>query len=102
MVASCALSASSVRIPYARHRAFELNGERRIYFMATPPDRDSMLIWRKSRASGADSGCVEVATKTSSVLVRDSRDRFGTRLAFSPPQWQLFVRLIKDGRIAPS
>jgi hypothetical protein len=66
--------------------------------MATPPDRDSMLIWRKSRASAGNSECVEVALSNSSVLVRDSRDRFGTRLAFSPAQWQLFVRLIKDGR----
>jgi hypothetical protein len=64
--------------------------------MATPPDRDSMLFWRKSRASGADSGCVEVATQESSVLVRDSRNRSGTRLAFSSGQWQLFVRLIKN------
>jgi hypothetical protein len=64
--------------------------------MATPPDRNSMLFWRKSRASGADSGCVEVATQEFSVLVRDSRDRCGTRLAFSAGQWQLFVRRIKN------
>jgi hypothetical protein len=66
--------------------------------MATPLDRDAMLIWRKSRASGADGGCVEVTTQKPFVLVRDSRDRFGTRLSFSPAQWQLFVRLVKDGK----
>jgi hypothetical protein len=64
--------------------------------MATPPDRDSMLFWRKSRASGADGGCVEVAMRDSSVLVRDSRNRSGARLAFSAGQWQLFVRRIKN------
>jgi hypothetical protein len=66
--------------------------------MATPRDRDSMLIWRKSRASGGSGECVEVALSNSSVLVRDSSDRSGARLTFSPAHWRLFVRLLKEGR----
>jgi hypothetical protein len=70
--------------------------------MATPPDRDSILIWQKSRASADGGNCVEVARSKSSVLVRDSSARSGAILAFSPAQWRLFVRLIKNGKIAPS
>jgi hypothetical protein len=65
--------------------------------MTTQPNRESTLVWRKSRASGADSGCVEVAAAESSVLVRDSRDRLGTRLTFSLAQWRGFVRRVNDG-----
>jgi hypothetical protein len=32
----------------------------------------------------------------SSVLVRDSRDHLGARLAFGPAQWRQFVHRIKD------
>ena len=67
--------------------------------MATWPNRDSTLVWRKSRRSGASSGCVEVALTNSSVLVRDSRDRLGIRLAFGPAQWRRFVRRVKDGKV---
>jgi hypothetical protein len=67
--------------------------------MASQPNRDSTLVWRKSRVSGADSGCVEVASRHSSVLVRDSRDRSGTRLAFGAAQWRGFVSRIKSAKI---
>jgi hypothetical protein len=67
--------------------------------MTTQPNRESTLVWRKSRASGANGGCVEVAALESSVLVRDSRDRLGTRLTFTPAQWRGFVRSVKDGNI---
>jgi hypothetical protein len=69
--------------------------------MASGPNRQSTLLWRKSRASGGDGGCVEVAATDASVLVRDSRDRLGTRLAFDPARWRAFVRRIKDGKITP-
>jgi Domain of unknown function (DUF397) len=66
--------------------------------MATRPNQDPTLVWRKSRASGADHGCLEVAVSKSSVLIRDSHDRVGTRLSFSPDQWRAFVSLVK-GRV---
>lgn len=70
--------------------------------MASEPNRHSTLLWRKSSASGADGGCLEVAATDASVLVRDSRDRLGARLAFDPARWRTFIRSIKDGKIAPS
>jgi Domain of unknown function (DUF397) len=63
--------------------------------MAAQPNQYSTLIWRKSSASGADSGCVEVAKWELSVLVRDSRDRSGSVLAFTPTQWRGLMHWIK-------
>jgi hypothetical protein len=65
--------------------------------MAIRPNRDSTPIWRKSRASGADTGCVEVANWESAVLVRDSRAQPGAVLRFSPDQWRGFIGRVKTG-----
>ncbi|WP_431896417.1 DUF397 domain-containing protein [Micromonospora haikouensis] len=53
--------------------------------------------WRKSTRSGNNGGnCVEVADNLPGVvLVRDTKDRDGGTLAFSPAQWQGFVGLAK-------
>jgi len=64
--------------------------------MATQPNRDSTLIWRKSRLSGESGGCVEVAEQESSVLVRDSQNRSGAILQFTSAQWRGFVRRLKN------
>ena len=68
--------------------------------MASGPNRHSTLLWRKSHLSGESGGCVEVAATGTSVLVRDSRDRLGARLAFEPAYWRTFIRRVKDGKIA--
>ncbi|WP_380280859.1 DUF397 domain-containing protein [Kitasatospora purpeofusca] len=48
--------------------------------------------WHKSSHSSGDGGeCVEVAETTSAVLVRDSKDKSGPHLAFSPAAWQSFL-----------
>lgn len=54
--------------------------------------------WRKSSYSGnGGSDCVEVASNlTGSVLVRDSKDREGPRLALSDQAWSAFVEEIKQ------
>ncbi|MFF2954600.1 DUF397 domain-containing protein [Kitasatospora sp. NPDC057965] len=50
------------------------------------------LVWFKSSYSGGEGGaCVEVAEAAESVLVRDSKDKSGPQLAFSPAAWQSFV-----------
>jgi|HubBroStandDraft_1064217.scaffolds.fasta_scaffold59688_2 hypothetical protein len=64
--------------------------------MAARPNREPTLVWRKSRRSGGDGACVEVAVSDSCVLVRDSRDHLEPRLAFGPAQWRQFVHRIKD------
>ena len=65
--------------------------------MAAQPNRDSTLIWHKSRASGSTGQCVEVARSASSVLVRDSGDGAGPVLAFTCGQWLGLLRRIRDG-----
>jgi hypothetical protein len=59
------------------------------------PDPDPTLSWRKSRASGGNGACVEVAQSGSFILVRDSRDQLGAVLSFTPAQWHGLVRRTK-------
>jgi hypothetical protein len=55
------------------------------------------VTWRISSYSGGNGGqCVEV-TARGRVLVRDSKDRAGTVLAFAPEAWQAFAARLKDG-----
>ncbi|AVT33923.1 DUF397 domain-containing protein [Plantactinospora sp. BC1] len=51
--------------------------------------------WRTSSRSGQSGGnCVEVAGNLPGrVLVRDSKDRQGPTLTFTPEKWQAFVNL---------
>ncbi len=49
------------------------------------------VVWRTSSYSGSDN-CVEVAVVPSSCAVRDSKDRDGAVLVFSPTAWQAFLR----------
>ncbi|WBB80212.1 DUF397 domain-containing protein [Micromonospora sp. WMMD882] len=55
-------------------------------------------IWHKStRSSGNSGNCVEVADNLPDVVgVRDSKDRQGPVLTFSPPRWQQFVEFAKQ------
>jgi len=57
--------------------------------------------WRKSSYSGnGGSDCVEVANnRTGFVLVRDSKDRQGPRLALTDQAWSAFVEAIKQGEL---
>ncbi|GAB3942980.1 DUF397 domain-containing protein [Micromonospora vulcania] len=54
--------------------------------------------WRKSTRSGTSGGnCVEVADNlTGVVLVRDTKDRDGGTLSFSPASWRGFVAMAKN------
>ncbi|MEH1163817.1 DUF397 domain-containing protein [Micromonospora sp. CPCC 205539] len=54
--------------------------------------------WRKSTKSGSNGGnCVEVADNLPGVvLVRDTKDRDGGTLSFSPASWRGFVAMAKD------
>jgi len=64
--------------------------------MATQPNRDSTLFWRRSSFSGGNGACVEVAELDSSVLVRDSHDQSGGVLELTSSQWLGFMRRIKN------
>jgi hypothetical protein len=57
---------------------------------------NSALSWRKSSYSGTNGGqCVEVAAP-GRVLVRDSKNPGGIRLAFSAQVWREFAARIKS------
>ncbi len=51
--------------------------------------------WRKSSYSGGEGNCVEVAGRSSRVLVRDTKDRAGVVLRFSPDTWRRFAGQVK-------
>ena len=58
----------------------------------------SRAQWRTSSYSGSNSNCVEVAADSAArVLVRDTKDRGGQVLAFSPEEWRRFAQRMKVG-----
>lgn len=60
-------------------------------------ERNSVLSWQKSSYSGSNGGqCIEVAA-SGRVLVRDSKNPDGRRLAFSTQVWREFAARIKSG-----
>lgn len=58
--------------------------------------------WHTSTRSGNNGGnCVEVADNLPGVvLVRDTKDRAGGTLAFTPGAWRGFLRLARSTRQA--
>jgi hypothetical protein len=55
------------------------------------------LNWRKARASASNGGCIEVADRDGTVLVRDTRARERGHLAVDASAWARFVAKIKAG-----
>ncbi len=54
--------------------------------------------WRKSSYSGNNGGdCVEVGRQGAGVLVRDTKDREGPLLRFTPGAWRRFAGQVKAG-----
>ena len=50
------------------------------------------VSWFKSSYSSGEGGdCIEVAAGSGTVHVRDSKDRLGPQLAFTPEAWAEFV-----------
>jgi Domain of unknown function (DUF397) len=70
--------------------------------MPSRPSRRFTLNWRVSKFSANGAECVEIANAEQSVLVRDSRDRSGTVLQFSPGQWSSFLRHVRDVKRNPA
>ncbi|MFB7088063.1 DUF397 domain-containing protein [Streptomyces sp. NPDC056296] len=59
----------------------------------------SDLAWFKSSYSSGSEGdsCVEIATETATVHVRDSKSLNGPQLAFTPAAWAGFVPYAAEG-----
>jgi hypothetical protein len=52
--------------------------------------------WRKSSYSGDNGGaCVEIASSTEAVLVRDTTRRSGPVVIFTADAWRTFTATIK-------
>ena len=64
---------------------------------STSPGDVSALVWFKSSYSSSSEGdsCVEVATTTWTVGVRDSKDPTGPVLTFNPHRWNDFINKAK-------
>jgi hypothetical protein len=62
----------------------------------------SVLNWRKSSHSGGNGGsCVEAADHGNRVLVRDTKDRTGLMLRFTPAAWRRFAEQVKRSLAGP-
>jgi hypothetical protein len=61
----------------------------------------SSATWRKSSYSGGNGGgCVEVARDLPGIVaVRDSKDRSGPVLTFTPAEWETFTAGLKSGKL---
>jgi hypothetical protein len=53
--------------------------------------------WFKSTRSSGNGNCVEVAILDRGVGVRDTKDRSGPVLLFTPAEWDSFVAGAKNG-----
>jgi hypothetical protein len=51
--------------------------------------------WRKSSYSGSNGSCVETATGSGVILVRDTTDREGFTLEVTADAWQAFVGTLR-------
>jgi hypothetical protein len=56
----------------------------------------SGAVWRKSTYS-VQTDCVEVAFHGGHVALRDSKDRQGPVLVFTPSEWAAFLGGVRDG-----
>ena len=50
--------------------------------------------WKKSSYSGSQANCVEVTVRDR-IMVRDTRDRTGRVLRFTPTAWRHFAEQLK-------
>ncbi|QIZ35063.1 DUF397 domain-containing protein [Saccharopolyspora sp. ASAGF58] len=65
--------------------------------MAPAPPLSPTRGRRKSSRSANNAHCVEVAVMTRAVGVRDTKDRDGGTLLFTPEQWTSFTTSLKQG-----
>ncbi|MGJ5804376.1 DUF397 domain-containing protein [Streptomyces europaeiscabiei] len=56
----------------------------------------SQAVWRKSSYSSGNGQCVEVASASGVVGVRDSKHPDQAPLTFSPAEWRAFVALVVE------
>ena len=52
---------------------------------------DTYMNWRKATYTNGGENCVETASSSGVVLVRDTKDRDGGTLTFSARTWERFT-----------
>lgn len=58
------------------------------------------MNWRTSSYSGGNGAeCVEAGQGPGTIAVRDSKNREGTRLDFSPDAWRWFTVTVKTRQV---
>jgi hypothetical protein len=57
----------------------------------------SAAVWVKSAHSNSN-GCVEVAFVDGQVALRDSKNKDGAVLVFTPREWDAFIGGVTDGQ----
>ena len=55
------------------------------------------LNWRKAKRSMNHGACAEVASKSGSVAMRDSKDPRGPIVKYSAGSWRAFIAVAKTG-----
>jgi hypothetical protein len=51
--------------------------------------------WRTSSYSGSGNNCVQAATSSPGIALRDSKDPHGLELTFTSGAWHTFIQVIK-------
>ncbi|GII76866.1 hypothetical protein Sru01_18480 [Sphaerisporangium rufum] len=64
--------------------------------MAVTPDL-SRAVWRKSRRSGGNGACVEMAAVGDVIAVRDSKNAEGPVMVLALSGWRAFVGGVRAG-----
>jgi len=64
--------------------------------MDAESNRHSPIGWRKSRFSADQGNCVEIASLSVSIAVRDSKDVNGPVLSISQGHWAQFLRHVRN------
>ena len=60
----------------------------------------SEFKWRKGSRSGGQGNCVEIADiDGGSVAVRNSNSPGAGTLSFTGPEWDAFIRSVRDGEL---
>jgi len=58
---------------------------------------DSLLNWRKARRSMGNGACVEVASASVGIFVRDSQNPSAASLGYPAIAWRSFLASAKQG-----
>jgi hypothetical protein len=58
---------------------------------------DSLLNWRKARRSMGNGACVEVASASADIFIRDSQNPSAASLGYPAIAWRSFLMSAKQG-----